>query len=438
MGHTGGKEIFRRLARKIDHLTLRAPWNKAFYELLKELYSEKEADVLVKMPYGASDLNRIAQVTKYESSELQKILEGLCAKGLVLDIWAKDAYHYMPSPIMIGIFEFSMMRTGAGVDSKKLAHLFRGYLHADNGEFYAANARKGEKTSVIRALPHWDAIEPSEYTEVLDYEKASAIIESSEKFSIGICSCRHEKLHVGERTCDVPLEKCSSFNYGADYLIRNKLAKEVSKTEMLENLKQSVEMKLVLCADNVKRNVTFMCHCCKDCCSALAGIRKFGYPNTVVTSNFIARNRPEACVGCGKCAEACPIDAIRMIPLDNPQKKRKKDAIIDTSICLGCGVCALSCNKGAVTLVKREKRVLHPDTTFERVILQTLERGTLQNQIFDNPQSVTQKFMRGFVGGFLRLPPVKAALMSDILRSSFLKAMASGVQRQGKGWSTEL
>jgi ferredoxin len=438
MGHIDSKGIFRKLGRKIDNLPLRAPWNEAFYELLKGLYSEKEADVLVKMPYGLSDLNRVAKVTKYESSELQKILEGLCLKGLVIDLWANDTYHYMPSPIMIGIFEFSMMRTGEGVDSKALAHLFHQYLNADNGALYAMNAKKGDKVSVIRALPHWDAIDQPEYMEVLDYEKAASIVESAEKFSIGICSCRHEKFHVGEKTCEVPLDKCSSFGRGADYLIRNKLAKEVSKSEMLENLAQSVEMKLVLCADNVKRNVTFICHCCKDCCNALAGISKFGYPNTVVTSSFIAKNDPGTCVGCGKCAEACPIDAIKMIPIDKPQTKRKKDAIIDTSICLGCGVCALSCNKGAVTLVKREKRVLHPETTFERVILQSLERGTLQNQIFDNPQSITHKFMRGFVGGFLRLPPVKASLMSAMLRSSFLNAMTKGVQKQGKGSVTEM
>jgi hypothetical protein len=72
--------------------------------------------------------------------------------------------------------------------------------------------------------------------------------------------------------------------------------------------------------------------------------------------------------------------------------------------------------------------ILHPESTFERGILQSLERGNLQNQIFDNPQSITQKFMRGFVGAFLRLQPVKAVLMGDMLRSSFLKAMANGVQ----------
>jgi ferredoxin len=438
MGHTDGKTLYRKLGRKIDGLPSRAPWNEAFYGILKELYSETEADVLVKMPYGFSNLNRVARVTKYEISKLQKILEGMCSKGLVMDLWMNDKYHYMPSPIMVGIFEFSMMRTGQDVDSKVLARLFNQYLNADNGALYAANSKKGNQVSVIRALPHEDAINPSEYTEVLDYEKAASIIETSEKFSIGICSCRHEKLHAGEKTCDVALEKCSSFNHAADYLIRHNLAREVSKHEMEENLAQSIEMGLVLCADNVKRNVTFICHCCKDCCNALAGISKFGYPNVVVTSSFIAKNDPDACLGCGKCAKACPIDAIQMIPIDNPQTKKKKDAIIDTSICLGCGVCALNCNQSAVRLVKREKRVLHPETTFERVILQSLERGTLQNQIFDNPQRITHKFMRGFIGGFLRLPPVKAALMSDTLRSSFLNAMVNGVRKQGKRRIAEL
>jgi hypothetical protein len=229
MGHTDIKTIYQKLGRKIDNLPTRAPWNETFYEILKGLYSEKEADVLVKMPYGLSDLNRVAQVTKYESTELIKILGGMCSKGLVMDLWLNEAYHYMPSPIMIGIFEFTMMRTGGSVDSKALARLFNQYLNADNGAYYAANVKKGNSISVIRALPHKDAINPAEYMEVLDYEKAASIIESSEKFSIGICSCRHEKLHVGEKTCDVPLEKCSSFNHAADYLIRNNLAREVSK-----------------------------------------------------------------------------------------------------------------------------------------------------------------------------------------------------------------
>jgi hypothetical protein len=77
--------------------------------------------------------------------------------------------------------------------------------------------------------------------------------------------------------------------------------------------------------------------------------------------------------------------------------------------------------------------VLHPETTFERVILQCLERGTLQYQLFDNPASTTHAFARALLGGFLRLPPVKRALMSDALRSRFLDALRGAAVRQGKG-----
>jgi len=102
------------------------------------------------------------------------------------------------------------------------------------------------------------------------------------------------------------------------------------------------------------------------------------------------------------------------------------------------GVCALKCPTGACKLAKRGQRVIHPKTTFERIMLQCLEKGTLQNQIFDNPQRVDQKFMRAFVGAFLQLPPIKKALMSDKLRSRFLDAMKEGVTKQGKGWITEM
>jgi ferredoxin len=121
-----------------------------------------------------------------------------------------------------------------------------------------------------------------------------------------------------------------------------------------------------------------------------------------------------------------------------PEAKRKMAPHVDTSICLGCGVCALQCPKGACKLTKRGQRVIHPETTFERVMLECLEKGTLQNQIFTNPQSINQKFMRAFVGAFLKLPPLKKALLSDGLRSKFLDAMKDGVKKQGKGWLAEM
>jgi len=170
---------------------------------------------------------------------------------------------------------------------------------------------------------------------------------------------------------------------------------------------------------------------------ALNGIRKYGFPNAIVTSNYIAAVDAGKCKGCGKCSLACGIDGIEMVAVASDGGRRKVSAP-DESICLGCGVCALKCPSGALSLKRRAKRVLHPEDTFERVILQSLERGTLQNQIFDNPRGLTQRYMRGFVGGFLRLPPVKKALMSKNLRSSFLGLMKTGIKKQGKGHLLDL
>jgi len=80
VGHMDGKKLYRSLGRKIDNQPTRAPWNETFYKILKELFSEKEADVFVKMPYGLSDLDRVARVTKYEASEIEKISKACAQK----------------------------------------------------------------------------------------------------------------------------------------------------------------------------------------------------------------------------------------------------------------------------------------------------------------------------------------------------------------------
>ncbi|ACL02002.1 4Fe-4S ferredoxin iron-sulfur binding domain protein [Desulfatibacillum aliphaticivorans] len=434
MGHLVGKDIYKKLVQKIDAQAVRVPLNERIYNIVKALYSAEEAEIYVKMPYGLSTVDRIQKITGMNPARLKNLLEGLSDKGLVIDLFIDGEYNYMPSPIAVGIFEFTMMRTQGDLDMKTWGKLFHHYF--EDGSLYKANFSKGEQIGPLRTVPHEESL--ADHVEILDYERAVHIVESADKVAVGLCSCRHEKHHAGAKECDVPLDTCLSFGMGAEYLTRHNMAGEVSKSALKENMARSREYGLVFQADNVQQGIASICQCCGCCCNLLLGMNKYGYENAVVTSNFIADIEDEKCTGCGKCAKACPINAIEMVADGDPNTKRKKKPEINLELCIGCGVCGLDCKPSACQLIPRKKRVITPETTFERVILQSLERGTLQNQIFDNPENIGNKAMNAILGAFLRLPPVKSALMSDALRSQFLGAMRAGVRLQGKDFLTEM
>lgn len=423
MGHHSAKDVYRELVEKLDGSTARMPDHAALRTILTELYTPEEADLVARMPWGLCRLDRVADVTGEKTESLLVRLNALADKGLVLDLVKESTgeHFFMPSPFMIGVFEFTMMRAGPSADHARRARLFHEYI--EQGDFCRANLGNGQQVFVVRALPHTDCFDPS--TEILDTDRVEAIVEQTTQFSVGVCSCRHEQEHLEGRKCKTPLENCTALGTSAGYLIRHGLARSIERSEMRNILARSRDLGLVLCADNVKYGVGFICHCCTCCCNFIRGITEVGYANVITTSSYAPLRDSSLCNGCGLCVNACPVKALSSVQPDTRPSKDAQSPTLDTARCLGCGICVTRCNRDALKLVPGTRRRILPENTFERVILQSLERGTLQNLMFDNPRSHTQQAMRALLGGVLRLPQVKRALLSDAFRSTFLRGLAS-------------
>lgn len=96
--------------------------------------------------------------------------------------------------------------------------------------------------------------------------------------------------------------------------------------------------------------------------------------------------------------------------------------------CLGCGVCVRNCPTGAIRLEPRERRVLTPVNTAHRLVSMAIERGRLQNLIFDNQAYLSHRAMAAILGAILRLPPVKRLMASRQLKSRYLERLLEGVE----------
>ncbi len=98
-------------------------------------------------------------------------------------------------------------------------------------------------------------------------------------------------------------------------------------------------------------------------------------------------------------------------------------AKVDEGLCLGCGVCVRTCSSGSILLKSRPNRIITPLNGTHRAVLMAIERGKLQNLIFDNRALWSHRAMAGLLGATLKLPPLKQALASQQLKSRYLEAL---------------
>jgi ferredoxin len=419
--HLSSRSIYDRLTERLNRFPQGAPPAESLFQILKLLFSEAEAAQVAVLPIRPFSAERAAGIWKVDLAEARRRLDTLASRALLVDWEGPEGTEYVLPPPMAGFFEFSMMRVRGDVDQKALAELFYQYLNVEE-DFVSALFAGGE-TQVGRAFVHEPALPEEDALHVLDFERASEVIRSATVRGVGLCYCRHKMEHVG-RACAAPQDICMTFNTTGDSLVRHGHAREVSVSEGLELLHQAHEHGLVQFGENVRDGVNFICNCCGCCCEAMIAARRFAAAHPIHTTAFLPQVDAEGCNGCERCVRTCPVEALSAVSANDPRQPKRTTARLDTDRCLGCGVCVPACRQGALKLVERGPRRLTPVNTAHRAVLMALERGKLQDLVFDNRLLWSHRALAALLGAILKLPPAKRLLATKQVRSRYLEALA--------------
>jgi ferredoxin len=426
VSHLTVRSAYQDLTDRINRFPQGAPPSDVLFAILKLLFSEREAGLVAQLPIRPFTVRDAAGRWKLPVAEAQRALDALAERAILLDVERPDGDRtYVLPPPMAGFFEFSMMRVRKDLDQKLLAELFYQYLNVEE-DFIRDLLGVGE-TRLGRVFVNEAAVPAELSLHVLDYERASEVVKSAQAIGVGVCYCRHKMQHVGT-ACNAPLDICMTFNSVASSLVRHGVARRVEAAECLDLLQQARDQRLVQFGENARERVSFICNCCGCCCEALVAARRFGFLHPVHTSNFVLDIDRAKCNGCGKCVDACPVEALALVSANDPKRPRKKAARLTEDTCLGCGVCVGGCPEDGLRLKARPERVITPVTATHRVVLQAIERGMLQDLIFDNRALASHRAMAAILGVILKLPPVKRAMASQQMRSRYLEAL---IRRQG-------
>ncbi len=415
-----GKSAYKKLEERLNRFPQGAPPSETLYKILNILFNKKEAELVSQLPIKPFTINTASRIWKLNKANTEKVLNELAGKALLMDSEHKGIKKYTLPPPMAGFFEFSLMRTRKDIDQKLLSELFYQYLNVE--EDFVKDLFIGSETLLGRTFVQEEVLSKDNLISILDYEKASHIIKTASYIGISMCYCRHKMEHLG-KACNAPKDICMTFNNVAKSLIKHDYARRVESSECMELLHKAYDYNLVQCGENVKNNVSFICNCCSCCCEFLLAAKKFGMLHPVQTTSFIPKIDEDKCIGCGKCIKTCPIEAIEWVSNDDETNNKPKKVKVNEEICLGCGICVRACSNKSITLEKRKEQVITPVNSVHRIVLMAIDKGKLQELIFDNQAFGSHRAMAAVLGAILKLPPIKQMMASKQMKSIYLEKL---------------
>lgn len=340
------KDIYTDLAEHLEHLIMGYPYSDALIDLLKEMFSPVEAEVALAIPNNLPPLeiigkDKVVDRCRLSEAVVAEALTSLADRGMLYSAKTES-----------GSDGYALLQVGYGVpqtffwsgreddQARKMARLVLNY-------FSVPITRKvygGSTTKTYRYSPVGLSIDVP-MQGVMPNEQIAPIVASATKIAVAHCPCRMSAKILGRTDCPHSLEVCIKYDELAQFVVDKGLAREISKDEALHILESSEKEGLVHMVDNTQGQVKHTCNCCGHYCWNVGIIRRRKIPRDQLMAVYFVRDTVlEECIGCGACAEICPVDAVQMVA-DRPR--------VDNAWCIGCGVCAVTCPAGIISIKRR-------------------------------------------------------------------------------------
>lgn len=364
-------DIYKQLADHLSSLGMGYPPHEALEEILRANFTPVEAEVALALPTRViplqiTGIGEIMEMVDLPETELEDILEDLSQRGLLYSGKTKDGKKgYALHQVGFGFPQTFFWKGEDTPHARNMASLVARYFNRQ----VTREAYGSAETKPYRYIPIGIKVEP-ETQAVYPYHLMETVVNQAIAIAVGHCPCRiTSRLRGGG--CDHPTEVCIKFDDMAKYVIEKGLAREITKEEALEIIKQSEEAGLVHFVDNALKDIKHNCNCCGCACWNVGSIKRRKIPRDVLMATYFIRDTDEEeCTGCGECVEVCPVEAIRMEG-DLP--------MVDEDWCIGCGVCVAKCPAEAAKLKLRpDKSGQLPNSSFKELHERILRERGLQ------------------------------------------------------------
>lgn len=339
-------DIYIRLAEHLKDLIMGYPYSDALIDMLKEMFSPIEARVALAIPNDLAPLEVVGAdqiVARADLSEAEVLgsLTSLAGRNMIYSAAAPG-----------GARGYSLLQVGYGMPqaffwdgkrdetARKMAGLVVKYFSVPvTREVYG-----GAATKTYKYAPASLSVEiPMQG--VMPNEQMGPIIDATEKIGLVHCPCRMSASILGRTDCTHSIEVCLKYDEMAEFVLSRGMGREISKDEAMQILTQSEKEGLVHMVDNTQGQVKHTCNCCGHYCWNVGIINRRKIPRDQLMAVYFTRETElDECIGCGACAEICPVNAVDMVD-DLPR--------VDSDWCIGCGVCAVSCPAGVISITRR-------------------------------------------------------------------------------------